>query len=456
MSTNRRISHYFRVSAVCVAVVCLAGPAVAQVASALVVEDGTLPGMPGETVDSISNSAVNHAGGYAFTLNSVGSGATLSHAWGNALGGVGSVLRTEGVFGDYDQSSFESFFGIGNAGQVAYSPLSTYIPSGSTSIDGVWLDDNPIMNEEQPYPHLPGYYWSFGSRPGCTADGQPYWVGGITDTQGGSTQIRGLYFGVGATEVLMGGASIGGVAEPVALTALDFDYRVSAFGTNYLMPVDVDSGSTANDGVLVLNGNALTAGGSVVREASPVPVGIGGLAGENWDNFDFMGITEAGSYLVTGDTDADTSMDEFLMINGLITLREGDPVADGVFAGNIEGAYLNENGDFACTWELTNADGNFEALFLNGDLVLMEGDLVDWNNDGMIDGLDQGAFLTDFTGISALTLGDRYGANLVDIYFTADCDVGGSILEGGFRLTVPEPASLSLLLLGALALLRRR
>jgi len=365
------------------------------------------------------------------------------------------VMRTEGLIGDYDQLSFESFFGIGNAGQVAYSPSSTHIPSGTTGIDGVWLDDNPMMNEEQVYPHLPGYYWSFGSRPGCTADGQAYWVGGITDTQGGSTQIRGLYLGAGATEVLMGGSAVGGVAELIEPGGLDFDVRFSAFGTNYLTPVTVDATST-DDGVIVLNGNALMAGGSIVREASPVPVGIGGLAGENWGNFDFMGITESGSYLVTGDTDADTSMDEFLMLDGQIVLREGDAVADGVFDGAIEGAYLNDNGDFACIWDITNADGNFEALFFNGDLVLMEGDLVDWNNDGIIDGLDQGAFVDNFTGISALTLGDRYGADLVDIYFTADCDVGGSILEGGFRMTVPEPATLSLLLLGSLALLRRR
>ena len=208
--------------------------------------------------------------------------------------------------------------------------------------------------------------------------------------------------------------------------------------------------------MVVLNGNALMAGGSIMREASPVPAEIGGLAGENWDNFDFMGITESGSFMVTGDTDADSALDEFVMLDGQIVLREGDPVADGIFDGAIEGAYLNENGDFACIWDITTADVNLEALFFNGGLVLMEGDLVDWNNDGLIDALDQGAFVTDFTGISSLTLGDRYSGDLVDIYFTADCDVSGSVLEGGFRMTVPEPATLSLLLLGSLALLRRR
>ncbi len=455
MRTNRCLFNYVGVIVGCMALVCLTSPAIAQVASAQVTEGDALPGMPAETVSAISNSAVNHAGGYAFTVNSTGSGTTLSHAWGNPSGGMGSVMRTEGLVGDYNQGSFESFFGIGNAGQVAYSAISTHVPSGTTGIDGVWLDDNWMMNEEQVYPHLAGYYWSFGSRPGCTADGQAYWVGGITDSLGGSTQIRGLYFGAGATEVLIGGTAIGGVAELIEPGGIDFDARFSAFGSNYLTPVTVDA-TSADDGVVVLNGNALMAGGSIVREASPIPAGIGGLAGESWDNFDFMGITESGGFMVTGDTDADTALDEFLMLDGQIALREGAAMADGILSGSIEGACLNDNGDFACIWDITNADGNLEALIFNGDLVLREGDLVDWNNDGLIDGLDQGAFVTNFTGISSLTLGDRYGGGLVDIYFTADCDVAGSTLEGGFRITIPEPATLTLLLLGSLALLRRR
>ena len=455
MRTNRCLFNYVGVIVGCMALVCLTSPAIAQVASAQVTEGDALPGMPAETVSAISNSAVNHAGGYAFTVNSTGSGTTLSHAWGNPSGGMGSVMRTEGLVGDYNQGSFESFFGIGNAGQVAYSAISTHVPSGTTGIDGVWLDDNWMMNEEQVYPHLAGYYWSFGSRPGCTADGQAYWVGGITDSLGGSTQIRGLYFGAGATEVLIGGTAIGGVAELIEPGGIDFDARFSAFGSNYLTPVTVDA-TSADDGVVVLNGNALMAGGSIVREASPIPAGIGGLAGESWDNFDFMGITESGGFMVTGDTDADTALDEFLMLDGQIALREGAAMADGILSGSIEGADLNDNGDFACIWDITNADGNLEALIFNGDLVLREGDLVDWNNDGLIDGLDQGAFVTNFTGISSLTLGDRYGGGLVDIYFTADCDVAGSTLEGGFRITIPEPATLTLLLLGSLALLRRR
>ena len=53
-------------------------------------------------------------------------------------------------------------------------------------------------------------------------------------------------------------------------------------------------------------------GGAIVREGSPIPAIVGGLLDENWDNFDFMGITEDGLMFFTGDTDADTSMDEFV------------------------------------------------------------------------------------------------------------------------------------------------
>ena len=451
----RCVLYCAAVGAAGVAILAVASPAAAQTASALLRDGDAVPGAPAETIDSISNSAVNHAGGYAFTINSTGSGTTLSHAWGNPAGGAGGVMRTEGTIGDYSQQSFESFFGISNTGQVAYSPSCTYTPSGSTGLDGVWLDDLPIAVEELPYPHLADWYWSFGSRPGVTANGQPYFVGGITDTLGGSTDNRGLFYGMDATPLLLGGDTVPNLPAVLSPSStVSFDYRFSAMGSDYIAEVQME-GSTASDNAIVRGGVGLMVGGGLVREESPLPEAIGGLAGELWDNFDFLGVTESGKYMITGDSTAATSMDEFLLLNGQIAHREGDAVADGVYAGNIEGAYLNEQGDYAYIWELTNGDGNFEALFFNGELVLMEGDLIDWNGDGLIDGLDGGGVLDNFTGISALTLGDRVDG-LADIYFTADVDFDGTTIEGGFRLTIPEPGSLALLALGTLALRRRR
>ena len=425
-------------------------PAVAQVPSALI-REGDLLGPPGDTISGINNSARNHAGGYAFTLTTTGS-ATLSNVWGAAGGGAGALIRTEGTFGVYQQTSFESFFGFSNAGNVSYSPSST--SGGTTGLDGVWLDSTPILVEEQPVPSLPGMFSSFNSRPGVTAGGSPYWIGGFTDTQGGSTQNRALFFGPGATVMLIGGGSVGGVPELIKTGAsnIDFDFRFSSAGTNYITPVLVDSGSTTDDGVLVMNGNAMMAGGSIMREASPIPAGIGGLPGENWDNFDFTGVTESGDWFITGDTAGATATDEFIVVNGSIIRREGDALAGEILSGSIEGAFINEDGDLAFIWDIQA--NTLEALFFNDMLLLKEGDPVDWDGDGIV---DPGTAITNFTGTSSMTLSDRDGSNLASLYFTADVDIGGgTILEGAFQMTVPEPGSALLLALGAILLLRRR
>ncbi|MCB9514488.1 MAG: hypothetical protein H6694_09290 [Candidatus Latescibacteria bacterium] len=397
-----------------------AAPAAAQVASALLVEGGGLPGGPvGETVSSIGNSAVNHAGGYAFGINSTDGTETLSRIWGSADGGLGGLLFSEGTYGDYTQTSFESFFGIGNAGEAAYSPICNDNVGGGTGLDAVWLNDTVCMIEEAVYPPNPVYYWSFGSRPGCTADGRPYWEGGYTAVQGGSTQFRGLYLGTDATAVLESGDIIGGVDLAVTANGFDFDYRFSAMASHWISPLTLNT-VTTGDLHMVMDGTALTAGGEFVVEGGVVPAAIGGLAGEHWAAFDFCGVTEDGHWFVTGDTDAAITVDEFVMVDGEIVLREGDLVDGYVVNGAIEGGYLNEDGDWAVIWDLDVDAVNVEALIVNGELVLREGDAVDWDGDGVVDST---AVLTDFTGISSLTLGNRDGEGALRAYFTADVNL---------------------------------
>jgi hypothetical protein len=417
----------------------LQGVASAQIASALLRENEPLPGdMLGTMISSINNTAVNGTGGYAFTVNTDLGPTSFSHIWGNATGGPGDIIVSEGTYGDLQQTSFESFLGFSDAGVAGYSAISNDTNGGATSLDGVWTNETVILNELDPISSLPGQFSTFNSRTGMTADGQVYWVGGFSNVQGGGTQNRALFFGPGATVVLMGGDSIAGVPEPVSTdsTGIDFDVRFSALGTNYILPSAVDSGSSLNDTVMVLNGAALMAAGGIVREQSPVPPEVGGLPGELYQNFDFLGVTEAGSYLITGNTNAAAGQDEFVMLDGIIVLREGAILDGGTLSGSIEGGYLNEDGDWAVIWDVDNFSGNREALIVNGRVVVQELSPVDWNGDGTIDAGDQNAFITDFTGITSLTLGRRDGDDNVDVLFTADCDVNGTILEGGFRLSV--------------------
>ena len=104
---------------------------------------------------------------------------------------------------------------------------------------------------------------------------------------------------------------------------------------------------------MILSGQGLIAGGSLVQESVAVPVSVGGRNGEAWANFDFLGVTEAGDYMITGDTSAATTADEFIFKNGQMYHRDGD-VIDGVTVqGDIEGAYMNEDGDIAYIWDHT-------------------------------------------------------------------------------------------------------
>ncbi len=416
-----------------VLVLALAGSASAQTATALIQAGQEIPGgNAGQTVTSINTSAANHSGGYAFTCNTDDAGATVSTVWGNLAGGTGTVLRREGLYGVYDQQSFETFFGIGET-TVAYSPLSNNTDSGSTSLDGVFLNDDPVAVEEEVYPFTPGYWWSFGSRPGVTQDGIPYFVGGITDTQGGSTDNRGLFYGLDAAPRLIGGDMITGLPDPVVTgsAGISFDYRVSALGTHYIAEVGTNTGSTTNDNSMVIDGAVIMIDGMPVTEASPVPAAAGGLPGENWDNFDSEGINENGDYMFTGDTDGATATDEFLLLNGQIVLREGDMIDGYVITGSIESAYMNADGDYAVVWDVLVDGVSKEALFFNGDLMLMEGDPVDVDGDGTP---EPGAILAGFTGIASLSIGDRDNGGVVTMYFVGDVDLTPSL-----DTPVPQP-----------------
>jgi hypothetical protein len=423
------------------AVLALASAAHAETASALLREGDDL--LPGHPITALNNTAVNHVGGYACSLNTT-AGSTLSRIWGNAAGGPGALLRTEGTFEELVQTSFESFWGMGDGGELAYSPLVNDLNSGETSLDAVWLDDAVVLMELMPVPSLAGQFSTFNSRPTAAGDGVPVWIGGFADTPGAATQNRALFSGFGADVLLMGGDFLPGIAEAVdGVTGLSFDFRVSRFRSHWINVTEVLS-AAANDVLMVIDAAPITAGGSFIREGTLVPVVLGGNGVELWTAFDFFGINEAGDYLITGNTNAAAAANEFVAINGELVLREGDvlnlALAPVTLEGDIEGAYMNEQGDWAAAWDIDDGVVNREALIVNGGIVLVEGDLVDWNGDGVIDAGDNNGELADFTGISALTIGARIGG-AVDVYFTADIDFLGTPgtaddLEGFMRVRV--------------------
>jgi hypothetical protein len=418
------MSHTHPILAATTLLLC-AGALPAQTASGLLREGDLLTGAPaGHVVNSLNASNTNVNGGFVVGVNSSDGVTTLSHAWGSADGSAPTVLQTEGTYGPLVQTSFESFLGLANNGTVSYSASGTGGPVGS--FDSVWLGATPVAVQGDPHPTLPGQWWVFASRPGVTGDGVPYFVGGISNSLGGSTQNRGLFYGLACTPLLLGGDVLPNLPEPLSPSnTVSFDYRVSTLGTTYIAEVEMQGASvtSANDNAIVIGGSGLVLGGSLVQEGVLVPVSVGGDGLESWDNFDNAGIAESGAWFFTGDTDGAAATDEILVHNGLIRFREGDTIDGQIVTGAIEGAFMNESGAVAYVWDIDDgAGGSLEALFFEDTLLLVEGDEVDWDGDG---NLDAGFVVTDLTGIAAVSVGAD-----ARVYFTVDVDInGGGVLE---------------------------
>lgn len=435
--STHRLTQAACAVALLVAAMLASLPVQAQVATAILREGDALGG---GVVNSINNPSVNHIGGFSVQVNSSNG---LSHIWGNVSGGAGALIVSEGTYGNYLQTAYESFNGFSDGGEAAYSPTVTEISSGLTGLDAVWVNTTSILVERQAVPSMPGQFSVFNSRAGITSKGLPHWVGGITNTVGGATQNRVLFLGPFATPILKGGDTITGVGLPHVTGAMDFDYRFSRLAKHYIIEAQVSSASTS-DMVMAVDGAAVVAGGGFMREGSPVPVSVGGLPAENWAFFDNEGVTESGSVFVTGDTSAATTVDEFVFSGGQIALREGailpGPGGNYTISGAIEGGYQNRQGDWAVTWDANNPSAvNIEILIVNGAMVLKEGDTVDLDGDGTV---EPTSHLADFTGISSVVLGPRDASGNATVYFTADVDTLGTPgstddTEALLKLTVP-------------------
>lgn len=397
-------------------VALVVAPASAQVATVLT-QEGDILEANNSTVASINNSATNSVGGYAFTVTTFGA---VANVWGNPTGGPGMILATEQIIGGLELTSIEFFFGMSDAGEIAYSAF-TRPPGGGDTLDAAYLDNLLLLNEEDPIDNLPGRFSTFNSRPGITASGSPYWIGGIASAPGSSTETRALFFGTSVTPLLVGGDKINGIPETLdtGSLAIGIDVRFSANGTNYITDANLNT-SGVEDSIVISNGAAMLAGGQIMREGVNIPASVGGI-GDQYESFDFFGITESGGFMVTGDTSAVSDSDEFIMIDGAIVLREGDTINDQLLNGAIESAFMNQDGDWAAIWDADLAGVNREVLIVNGEIVLSVGDEVDDTGDGIA---DENVSIIQFTGINSMTLGSRDAEGNVSVYFTADITQG--------------------------------
>jgi hypothetical protein len=427
-----------RVTILASAILCVAGSVYGQVAANLVIKEGDALG--GSTVASLNAPFTNGLGQVGFVVPL----ADVTRAiWFNG----GQIFNSADALPDL-LTGGEGTMGVGDNGEFNYSP-------SFNDADSVWGQNGLRLVEDTQAPGFPtGINSTFHSRPQMTDDGTAYWVSGFNDGAGGTSSIgRMLYRQNPDTTfevVITAGDIIDGL--PVAVgSAVGFDYNSSGNNVHLIVEVNLDTGSTSDDGRQLVNGVVVAA------EASPTG------QGDNWDNFDISSINNSGNYVFSGDTDGDTAADEFIAYNAVIGLRQGDVVSAGTLDGSVDAVSINNLGQAAFIWDLDDAAGDIETLFFASDasnLVLAQplasvGDTLDVNNDGMADWV-----LSDFNASAGIGPGIDFAENGL-VYVEVDLESldGSTSVEAIVSFAIPEPSSMGCLALGAVmfgTMLRRR
>ncbi len=413
--------------------------AAGQTATALLHSDNQVPGAPdGHTIDTFGDTAVNRVGGYGVILYTRNGTDVRTHIWGNPTGDPGTLLHSEGLYGNLQQHRFGATFGMTDSGDVAYRAISDNVLTGAVNLNGVWIGDIAVAQENEQTLSFPNRLWSYLSVPDITVDGRPYFLGGLTDEPDGRVRTHGLFFGLDAAAVLKSGDTVPGLPHDLAWSfPVLRDFCFSSNGTHYLTQVKMKTESLADDNAVVLDGVGLEVAGSLVCETGSVPAAAGGIPNENWSEFRFTEVNESGSWLLTATTDGGRlrTRSEVLMRDGNIVLRNGDVVDGETLDGYFQAAQLNEDGDYAALWEQF-AGRRQRLLLFNGRIILKEGDPVDLDRDGIVEPATE---ITHFTGINAMTLSDRDHTGTARIYFPARFDTADeSFLPGFFRIELPE------------------
>lgn len=390
--------------------------ALAQVRASVVLQAGDEPQGVSAPVSTISPPFINGAGQVGFA------GALVR---GERFIWLGDDIRwlnsnETGVVLD----GAEGAIGISDDGGFIYSPTVD-------GDDAVYTHNGVLLVEGDPAPRFPaGVTVTFNSSPAMTNDGRAFWVAGVNESGGTSTQKRVMYTAFDASPatidvVLAGGDIIDGLM--IENVGIEFAYQTSGDGNHMIQTLDAATGSSSNDSIMVVDGRI------VARESFPVS----GTYGEAWQNFDDLSINDAGNYLFSGDSDSVTAKDEFVAYNSAIVMRESDNVdgIDLVPGSAVRAVSLNNLNQAMVIWAVGSTDMVFFAcdavnMLRSARVVLRTGDTVDVDGDGLPD-----ATITDFNASAAAR--HRLLTDDGRMYLEVDLDYGdGTDLEAIIQVNV--------------------
>lgn len=360
-------------------------PAVAQPLPAVIVVKQGDPAA-GSTVSSVNAPFTNGNGLVGFTGSLAVGG---NFVWYD--NGV-RWLNTDALPAD-TLTGAEGTMGVGNSAEFIYSP-------SVGGDDAVWTHNGLLLKEGMQSPGFaPGVTNTFNSRPTMTPDGTAFWIAGYNSSGGTTTEGRVFYRAPGADStqtavVIKSGDLVGGfpIASP---SGIGFGYWVSDNNLHHIHILDLNTGSTANNGVVYLDG------GIAARESFPTG------DGDNWSGFSSVAVNDQGDYVIAGDTDGPTATDAFVAVNGQIAVREGDTIDGFVLSSSasLRAISINNAGYVAHLW---GVGSGAEALFVgrasdlaaSSRLVAATGTTVDTDGDGAAD-----YAITDFAASSSVSPG---------------------------------------------------
>lgn len=187
--------------------------------------------------------------------------------------------------------------------------------------EALWSHHGPLLRLGDPAPGLPsGAQIEFNRRAMMTPGGTAFWVSQFRDGDGDSGVGRVVYVAADAdptsTEVVLRSDDLVAGLPIARPRGIDIEFRVSRNLRHLIAILELDTGSSQNDGALYVDGAV------AVRE--------GDAAGlfDRWSRFRRVSINDAGDYLFSATTDAPTGVDFVLAYNGEVAIREGQRLDD--------------------------------------------------------------------------------------------------------------------------------
>jgi len=409
-------------------------------------------------------------------INAAGNLTCNDLSWGNTA----TITQTGGQF---DINTFRlpgnngALFNIAAWTFAANKPVT--MASGGTSTTSYEFTGEPVFQAG----YRPNWTFSSGTdTTGIYVDLKGYHMVGnvLTLTGGGSPATRFSYLrntsGNGVVDmnsvVIAGGSYancyVGATASPNTLT---FDLRGT--GTAW------ENRSTNNTLFDMSANTAVNVHASCSLDTGSRNLGTGGFG----DNFAFGNLTLKSGVkaTITGTANLATGENDALYVNGSLVLEDGSELAMNSRAAYVNGPLsvgnspgtatvsggnltLTDSASFVVEVNGLTAGSQYDQLIVSGGNITLAGDLVVQPGPFTANAWDVVYLISNTSGTTSGVF--QYADDtFVDVFagkrwfITYDADLDNLLLSGGNDVAlyaVPEPAAAATLLLGGLALLRRR